>query len=70
MNKLTLHKIAKAHKLDPGKYDKVELIRNIQRREGNFDCFAKAYDGYCDQSACLWRADCLPLAVVATGKAG
>jgi len=38
---------------------KVELIRSIQRKEGNFDCFGTAVDGYCDQYNCLWRADCL-----------
>lgn len=62
MNTKTLHKLAKQHDLAPEKLDKIELIRSIQRGEGNFDCFAKAYDGYCDQSACLWREDCLSLA--------
>ncbi|MCM8799896.1 MAG: SAP domain-containing protein [Candidatus Omnitrophica bacterium] len=40
------------------KYSKTELIREIQRKEGNFDCFGRAKD-YCDQFSCLWRADCL-----------
>ena len=62
MNMKTLHKLAKQHGLAPEKLDKIELIRGIQRGEGNFDCFAKAYDGYCDQSACRWREDCLPIA--------
>ncbi len=38
---------------------KIELVRAIQLDEGNFDCFGKAHDGYCDQSSCLWREDCL-----------
>ncbi len=42
---------------------KVDLIRGIQQLEGNFDCFARATDGYCDQSGCTWRTDCLKLAV-------
>ncbi len=42
---------------------KVDLIRGIQQLEGNFDCFARASDGYCDQSGCTWRTDCLKLAI-------
>ena len=37
---------------------KVELIKEIQRKEGNFDCFGSA-EGYCDQVACLFRSSCL-----------
>ena len=44
---------------------KVQLVREIQRREGNFDCFATAHDGHCDQSACVWRADCFKDAAAA-----
>jgi hypothetical protein len=34
------------------------LIRAIQLKEGNFDCFATAHEGVCDQGGCLWRTDC------------
>ena len=37
---------------------KAELIREIQRKEGNFDCFGTA-GSYCDQLDCLFRASCL-----------
>jgi len=37
---------------------KAELIKEIQRKEGNFDCFGSALD-YCDQFECLFRASCL-----------
>lgn len=37
---------------------KVELIRRIQKAEGNFDCFGRAKD-YCDQLGCCFREDCL-----------
>lgn len=37
---------------------KVELIKEIQRRQGNFDCFGSAKD-YCDQLECLFRSSCL-----------
>lgn len=38
---------------------KSDLIRQIQKAEGNFDCFGKA-EGYCDQWSCSFREDCLP----------
>ncbi|MBW2989074.1 SAP domain-containing protein [Candidatus Woesearchaeota archaeon] len=37
---------------------KADVIKEIQRKEGNFDCFGTAYD-YCDQLNCSWRSDCL-----------
>lgn len=40
---------------------KADAIRMIQRAEGNFDCFGKAFGGYCDQEGCLWREDCLTI---------
>lgn len=43
----------------PGKLTKIALVKTIQRQEGNFDCFATAQDGACDQTGCLWREDCL-----------
>ena len=38
---------------------KADLIRSIQIAEGNNDCYGKAVDNRCDQTACLWREDCL-----------
>jgi hypothetical protein len=38
--------------------DITNLIRSIQRAEGNPDCFGKA-KGDCDQPACSWRRYCL-----------
>jgi hypothetical protein len=37
---------------------KIETIKTIQRKEGNFDCFGTATN-YCDQEKCLFREDCL-----------
>jgi hypothetical protein len=58
--KLTeIQKIAKKRGIKIlGKFKKLELIRIIQRAEGNFDCFGTAMN-YCDQLSCLWRKDCL-----------
>lgn len=38
---------------------KTELIKSIQLKEGNFDCYGTAYGGICDQLGCCWREDCL-----------
>ena len=54
--------IAKSHSIKPGHLSKTELIKSIQTDEGNFDCFATAYDGECDQADCLWREDCFAAA--------
>lgn len=37
---------------------KTELIRTIQRAEGNFDCYGTAED-HCDQRQCAFRSSCL-----------
>lgn len=58
--------IARSHHIKPGHLSKLELIRTIQSGEGNFDCFATAYSGDCDQFNCLWRNDCF--AAVQTGE--
>lgn len=57
-----VREIARSQGLEPGKAEKVELIRAIQIKEGNFDCFATAYEGVCDQTGCQWREDCFATA--------
>ena len=37
---------------------KAELIRRIQKTEGNFDCFGTAEE-VCDQTECCFKEDCL-----------
>jgi len=54
--------IAKSQGIHPGKLSKIELVRTIQTKEGNFDCFATAYNGECDQVGCSWREDCFAAA--------
>lgn len=51
---------AKALRIKAKNPTKVELIRMIQRAEGNFDCFGRA-KSYCDQEQCCFREDCLAL---------
>ncbi len=43
---------------DTWRLSKKELIKTIQRKEGNFDCFGSARN-FCDQLTCVWRADCI-----------
>ncbi len=38
--------------------NKTELIRSIQKTEGNADCFASAQVQTCGQTNCLWHQDC------------
>jgi hypothetical protein len=38
---------------------KGDLIRSIQRTEGNFDCYASAARFDCSQDGCCWRGHCL-----------
>jgi hypothetical protein len=58
MNMRELHTIAKSRGVRPDHMYKIELIRSIQIAEKNFDCFATAKEGRCDQSDCRWREDC------------
>ena len=53
-----LQKMAKGLGVKTSGLRKAEIIREIQKAEGNFDCFAKAAD-FCDQTHCLFREDCL-----------
>ena len=62
MNVQEIRQIAASRGIKPGKKDKTHLVRCIQQQEGNFDCFATAYDNACDQSNCLWREDCFLIA--------
>ncbi len=52
-------RIAGKHGIKTGKMKKGEIIRAIQRSEGNFDCFGSALSGECTQADCLWKIDCL-----------
>lgn len=54
-----LIKLAKKYHVAASGLSKAELIRKLQVSEGNFDCYARASAGVCDQPACLWREDCL-----------
>lgn len=48
--------------IKPGKMKKADLVRAVQRKEGNEDCYASERAANCDQLECLWRKDCLKAA--------
>lgn len=52
-----IRRIAKAHGINAFGKTKVSLVKEIQRKEGHFDCFATAID-YCDQFSCAFREAC------------
>jgi hypothetical protein len=42
----------------PDYVDLVNLIRSIQRAEGNIDCYRSGWQ-QCDRMNCVWRDHCL-----------
>jgi hypothetical protein len=59
MNLKEIKDIAKSQDIKVGNMKKENIIRSIQRAEGNFDCFGSAITGECNQMNCIWRGDCL-----------
>ena len=47
------------NRIDSAGMSKVDIVRAVQRKEGNFDCFATAYEVVCSPNDCLWRDDCI-----------
>lgn len=58
MNMHEIRAIAKSQKIDTAGLSRIDIIHTLQRKEGNFDCYATASDGVCDQAMCFWREDC------------
>ncbi len=58
MNIQEVRELAKDYSIKTAQMNKMQLIQEIQLSEGNFNCFASAYDGECDQMECIWRNDC------------
>jgi hypothetical protein len=53
-----IRQIAKKKNVNFGNVGKIDLIRAIQRAEGNADCFATKAINDCNELNCLWREDC------------
>lgn len=58
MNMQQIRKKASQTGVKPGKLKKADLIREIQKAEGNPSCFGSS-GGECDQQNCCFRQDCL-----------
>jgi len=43
---------------DTWKYSKKDLIKLIQKKEGNKECFSTKSRSGCNQYLCCWRVDC------------
>jgi hypothetical protein len=54
-----VREIAKKWNIKTVNMKKTDLIRAIQRAEGNTDCFDTGYADKCGQYNCLWREDCI-----------
>lgn len=59
MNMKDIKKIAKKAGIKELNMKKDDLIRSIQRAEGNIDCFGTPSAERCSQADCLWREDCM-----------
>ncbi len=59
MDILKIREKAKKIGIELGNMGKRELIRAIQRAEGNIDCYATERVRTCGEEECLWRDDCL-----------
>ena len=53
-----IRELAKKLGLKTAKLNKLNLIRLIQKTEGNEVCYASHHSASCGQSSCLWLADC------------
>ena len=62
MNMQEIRLLAKNIGIKTSRQSKAGLIQSIQLTEGNFNCFASAINGECDQLKCLWRDDCFAVA--------
>lgn len=58
MNMQDIKERAKDFDIKISGMNKSNLIQAIQLSEGNFNCFASAVNGECDQMGCIWRDDC------------
>lgn len=59
MNIREIREMAKNIGVKPGRLRKTELVRLIQKTEGNLPCFDTERVRDCGEENCLWREDCL-----------
>lgn len=54
-----IHAKAKALGIKSFGKKKIDIIRDIQAKEGNTACFKSPGSEACEQMDCCWREDCL-----------
>ena len=59
MNMKEVKHKAKTLGVQPGRMNKTELVRKIQRVEGFTACYNTGVSSKCPQSACCFRGDCV-----------
>jgi len=59
MNTSQILKKAEEMGIEIGWVVQTDLIRAIQRAEGNIDCYATHRNRTCGEEGCLWREECL-----------
>ncbi len=55
---LDIRKIAKKKGINAEKMNQTDLIRALQKTEGNNPCFATASVQTCGQMNCMWHTEC------------
>jgi len=63
-----IRKMAKNMGVNTNRMKKTDIIRAIQRKENNIDCYGTPRVEFCHEQACLWRNDCLSLNDKMRGK--
>lgn len=58
MNFAQIKQVATAYGLKVPSVKKDDLVRAIQKQEGNSPCFATGRKHECGQTTCLWLAAC------------
>jgi len=56
-----IQKMAKGMGVNTYRMKKTDIIRTIQRKENNIECYGTDRADSCQEQSCLWRSDCLAL---------
>ncbi len=54
-----IKELARQRGVAPGKMNKPDSIRAIQKAEGNISCYNTSKAKECGQTNCLWREGCV-----------
>ena len=54
-----IQKMAKGMGINTYRMKKTDIIRTIQRKENNIECYGTDRVDHCQEEGCFWRSDCL-----------